>query len=133
MEVRYEGGTATAYAPYQGTTYAFPRGLDVPVPEGLAALLLPLDDFVPGDTEAENYEPPVQTSNVPVRWRSDQQLITENGTEIPVAKGAQFAATYTGTEAQIRPLIDALPSGTEYVWNKTNGAGALLDIVSGVK
>ena len=25
-----------------------------------------------------------------------------------------------------------LPSGTEYVWNKTDGAGTLLDIVSGV-
>lgn len=26
----------------------------------------------------------------------------------------------------------SLPPGTEYVWNKTDGAGTLLDIVSGV-
>ncbi len=87
MEVRYVGGTATAYAPYQGRTYEFPKDLDVVVPEGLAALLLPLDDFVPGDADAANYEPPAQTSSVPVRWRSDQKLVTEAGEVISSAGG----------------------------------------------
>lgn len=30
------------------------------------------------------------------------------------------------------PTLPVLATGTEYVWNKTDGAGILLDIISGV-
>lgn len=30
------------------------------------------------------------------------------------------------------PTMPTLPSGTEYIWNQTDGAGTLLDIISGV-
>jgi hypothetical protein len=45
-------------------------------------------------------------------------------------------ATYVrgGGAAQLitGPTLPTLPTGTEYVWNKTDGAGNLLDILSGV-
>lgn len=42
------------------------------------------------------------------------------------ALGGGSARTITG------PTLPTLPAGTEYIWNKTDGAGTLLDIVSGV-
>jgi hypothetical protein len=42
------------------------------------------------------------------------------------ALGGGTSRTITG------PTLPALPPGTEYIWNKTDGAGTLLDIVSGV-
>lgn len=49
-----------------------------------------------------------------------------------VVSGGGAARVFAGPEASVRPLIDALPDGTEYSWTKTNGAGVLLDLVSGV-
>lgn len=48
----------------------------------------------------------------------------------------ELSATYAlggGTSRTITgPTLPDLPPGTEYIWNKTDGAGTLLDIVSGV-
>lgn len=45
---------------------------------------------------------------------------------------AAQAASDSATYVHFGPSLPSLPSGTEYVWNKTDGAGTLLDIVSGV-
>lgn len=46
--------------------------------------------------------------------------------------GDGLARQFVGPEADIRPLIDDLDSGVEYSWSKTDGAGTLLDLVTGV-
>ena len=45
-------------------------------------------------------------------------------------QSASFAGI--GTQAKLDTTLAALTPGTEYVWNLTDGAGTLLDIVSGV-
>lgn len=47
-----------------------------------------------------------------------------------IADSAELTASF----ASVGPIDPApsLPPGTEYVWNKTDGAGTLLDIVTGV-
>lgn len=46
------------------------------------------------------------------------------------AIGSALSASYVGF-GTVDPST-FLPPGTEYVWNQTDGAGVLLDIVSGV-
>ena len=48
------------------------------------------------------------------------------------ALGATYALGGGSSRTITGPTLPALPTGTEYIWNKTDGAGTLLDIVSGV-
>lgn len=54
------------------------------------------------------------------------RLLTEANAAATYALGGGTSRTITG------PTLPELPPGTEYIWNKTDGAGTLLDIVSGV-
>lgn len=52
------------------------------------------------------------------------------------ATATALSATYArgqGSTVLINgPTLPTLPAGTEYIWHKTDGAGTLLDILSGV-
>lgn len=61
----------------------------------------------------------VDDVNLPTRLSEAAQNAT-------YAQGGGSARVITG------PTLPTLPAGTEYIWNKTDGAGTLLDIVSGV-
>lgn len=39
---------------------------------------------------------------------------------------------FVGDEETVEPLIAELEEGTEYRWDKTDGAGTLLDVITGV-
>ena len=56
-----------------------------------------------------------------------EQLVRENGGS-PLVLGS----SHTGTSEQLATYVAGLPAGTEYVWTLTDGAGTVLNIVSGV-
>lgn len=54
------------------------------------------------------------------------QIAADPALSATYALGGGASRTITG------PTLPTLPAGTEYIWNKTDGAGTLLDILSGV-
>lgn len=71
-----------------------------------------------------------------IKWASVPAPSTDSlksaldGVYVPVTR--QPAELFSGPAPTVQPLIDALASGTEYVWNETDGEGALVDIITGV-
>ena len=58
--------------------------------------------------------------------------VTTPGTPTATALSATYALGGGASRTITGPTLPPLPAGTEYVWNKTDGAGTLLDILTGV-
>lgn len=72
----------------------------------------------------------IDLSNIDTSDDEVAGLIT-NGTLGPLTRAA-LSASFTGHGSNLTTFLAGLPPGTEYVYNLTDGAGTLLDIVSGV-
>ena len=59
-------------------------------------------------------------------------LATNPASALATAQNATYAKGGGASRVITGPTLPTLPAGTEYVWNKTNGAGTLLDILTGV-
>ena len=70
----------------------------------------------------------VADARLPVRL-GDAAL---NATYAPVTGSPNYASGGGSAKVITGPTLPTLTVGTEYVWNKTDGAGTLLDILSGV-
>lgn len=83
--------------------------------------------IVPGSPGSGQVSPTNQVWVYPGVFVDSSTLPLGNGTFAPgKGTGTIPAQVITG------PTLPTLPSGTEYVWNKTDGAGTLLDIQTGV-
>lgn len=65
------------------------------------------------------------------RYVTPVSLATEIGNPATPG-GTALSAAITATASVKGPTLPTLATGTEYVWLKTDGAGTLLDIVSGI-